>query len=100
MLVVGGLVTASSAVAPGPRPPLSAATAIVDPRPTGNLVRSSATTFEAADVWLYGDGLSDLDEFESRIRSITSREMLAVARWYFDPQRRVEGIVRGAPRKV
>jgi zinc protease len=49
---------------------------------------------DLVDAWLYGEGLAELNEFEARVRGVSASEMLAVARWYFDPERRVEGIVR------
>jgi predicted Zn-dependent peptidase len=38
--------------------------------------------------------------FDTRIRGVTSSEIRALARRYFDPDRRVEGIVRGVGRTV
>jgi zinc protease len=54
---------------------------------------------DVVDAWLFGD-LSELDEFESQIRRVTPERMRAVAERYFDPERRVEGIVRGVGRTV
>jgi zinc protease len=49
---------------------------------------------DMVDAWLFGD-LRDLDLFDEHIRAVTAEEMLEVAREFLDPQRRVEGIVRG-----
>ena len=54
---------------------------------------------DVVDAWLFGE-LSELDEFESQIRRVTPERMRRVADRYFDPQRRVEGIVRGVGRTV
>jgi zinc protease len=47
------------------------------------------------DAWLHGPGLGELGEFEARVRSLTPRDLQAVAERYFDEGVRVEGIVRG-----
>jgi predicted Zn-dependent peptidase len=52
------------------------------------------------DAWMFGSGLHELNEYESRVRGVTAGEMRDVARKYFDPERRVEGIVRGVGRTV
>ncbi len=49
---------------------------------------------EVVDAWLFG-ALHEITEYEARVRSVTRAQMLAVAQRYFDPDRRVEGIVRG-----
>lgn len=54
---------------------------------------------DVIDTWLFGE-LRDLERFEERVRSVTPERMQRVARRYFDPQRRVEGIVRGVGRAV
>ena len=54
---------------------------------------------DVVDAWLFGR-LSELDEFESQIRRVTPERMRAVAERYFDPERRVEGIVRGVGKTV
>jgi zinc protease len=54
---------------------------------------------DIVDAWLFGR-LTELDEFEDQIRRVTPERMRAVAERYFDPARRVEGIVRGVPRMV
>jgi zinc protease len=50
---------------------------------------------EMIDAWLFGEGLDELEQFETRIRGVTAERMQDVALRYFDPTRRVEGIVRG-----
>lgn len=50
---------------------------------------------ELVDAWLYGTGLEELDRFADRLHAVTPRAMQALARAHFDPDRRVEGIVRG-----
>ena len=52
------------------------------------------------DAWMFGTGLSELAEFESRISSVSADDILMLAREYFDPERRVEGIVRGIGKVV
>jgi hypothetical protein len=47
------------------------------------------------DAWLFGEGLAELDEFEARVRGVTARDIQEYAQVAFDPERRVEGIVRG-----
>jgi zinc protease len=55
---------------------------------------------EVLDAWMLGEGLHELLEYDSRIRAVTADQMRDVARKYFDPERRVEGIVRGVGRTV
>jgi zinc protease len=55
---------------------------------------------EMLDAWMLGEGLHELLEYDSRIRAVTADQMRDVARKYFDPERRVEGIVRGIGRTV
>ncbi len=50
---------------------------------------------EMVDSWLFGTGLQELEVFEQRLRAVTVDGVLALARRYFDPERRVEGVVRG-----
>lgn len=54
---------------------------------------------DVVDAWLFGR-LAELDEFEAQIRSVTPQRMRAVAERYFDPTRRVEGVVKGVGRTV
>ncbi|HVT40880.1 MAG TPA: pitrilysin family protein [Gemmatimonadaceae bacterium] len=55
---------------------------------------------DIADAWLFGRALRELAEYESRVRAVTAREMLGLARKYFEAGRRVEGVVRSADRRV
>jgi len=50
---------------------------------------------ELVDAWLYGSGIEELDQFAGRLRAVTAGAMRDLARTHFDPDRRVEGIVRG-----
>jgi zinc protease len=54
---------------------------------------------DVVDAWLFGR-LAELEEFESQIRRVKPEQMRAVAERYFDPGRRVEGIVRGVGKVV
>ena len=52
---------------------------------------------DIADAWLFGSSLAELYEYEARVRAvIRGADAAACARAYFDPERRVEGIVRGS----
>jgi zinc protease len=55
---------------------------------------------EMLDAWMFGSGLHEITEYESRVRGVTAQQMREVALRYFDPERRVEGIVRGMGRTV
>ena len=55
---------------------------------------------EMLDAWMFGEGLHELLEYDARIRAVTADQMRDVAGKYFDPERRVEGIVRGIGRTV
>jgi zinc protease len=50
---------------------------------------------EMVDAWMFGS-LRELPEYERRVRAVTADAIRAAARRYLDPDRRVEGIVRGA----
>jgi zinc protease len=54
---------------------------------------------ELVEAWMFGS-LHELDEFENRIRAVTAAGILDTARRYFEPNRRVEGIVRGVGKSV
>jgi zinc protease len=54
----------------------------------------AAVMGELVDAYLFGR-LSELEEFESRVRAVTAEAMRAIAQRYFVENRRVEGIVRG-----
>jgi zinc protease len=55
---------------------------------------------EMLDAWMFGLGLGELTAYESMIESVTSADILALAREFFDPLRRVEGVVRGKGKVV
>ncbi len=55
---------------------------------------------EMLDAWMFGTGLGELLEYDSLVRAVTAEQMRDVAKEYFDPERRVEGIVRGVGRTV
>jgi zinc protease len=52
------------------------------------------------DAWMLGSGLRELDEHDSMISAVTADDVLRVAKEYFDPSRRAEGIVRGVGKTV
>lgn len=55
----------------------------------------SAVLSDVADAWLHGS-LEDLTRYPRDLAAVTPARMRDVARRWFDPDRRVEGIVRGA----
>ncbi len=55
---------------------------------------------EMIEAWLFGRGLSEVDEHDASIRRVTAREMLEVANLYFDERALVQAVVRGAARTV
>jgi zinc protease len=59
----------------------------------------AAVLGELVDAWMFGT-LSELEEYERRIRAVTASAIRQTARRYLDPQRRVEGIVRGVGKTV
>ncbi|HEY5218268.1 MAG TPA: insulinase family protein, partial [Gemmatimonadaceae bacterium] len=63
------------------------------------LQRGGAVLSDLIGAWLDGR-LAELSEFESRVRGVTRERMRDLAERYFDPARRVEGIVRGTGRAV
>ncbi|GLC24361.1 M16 family metallopeptidase [Roseisolibacter agri] len=50
---------------------------------------------ELVDAWLTGEGLSELETYDARVRAVTPETIQTLARDWFDPARRVEGVVRG-----
>jgi zinc protease len=59
----------------------------------------AAVLGDIVDAWMFGR-LDELDDFERCVRAVTAQRIRDVAQQYFDPQRRVEGIVRGAGKSV
>ncbi|HZI28215.1 MAG TPA: pitrilysin family protein [Gemmatimonadaceae bacterium] len=55
----------------------------------------AAVLAELIDAWLFGEGLEELDLYESRMLAVTADDIQRFAVSAFDPERRVEGIVRG-----
>ncbi len=55
----------------------------------------SVVLAELLDAWLFGDGLEELDEFEARVSAVSARDIQSWAAAALNPDRRVEGIVRG-----
>ena len=55
----------------------------------------AAVLGDIVDAWQHGTGLQELGEFEARVRGVTPEMIQEMARRYFDPGRRVEGVVRG-----
>jgi zinc protease len=55
----------------------------------------AAVLSELVDAWLYGSGLHELEEHDSRVRAVTPAQIRDVAQRYFVEGRRVEGVVRG-----
>ena len=53
---------------------------------------------EMIDAWLLGTGLGELAAYETRVAALTAADLQSVAGRYFDPDRRVEGVVRAAGR--
>jgi zinc protease len=53
---------------------------------------------ELVDAWMFGQ-LGELDEFEGKVRGVTASDIRTVARRYFDPSSRVEGMVRGMAKR-
>ena len=54
-----------------------------------------AVLADMLDAWIFGSGLTELDEHDKRIMAVTQSQILEFAQEFFDPARRVEGIVRG-----
>ncbi len=52
------------------------------------------------DAWMFGRGLRELAEHDAMISAVTADDILDLARTFFDPSRRVEGIVRGVGKVV
>ena len=52
------------------------------------------------DAWLFGAGLAERHAFVADIKRVTATDVQALARQYFIPERRVEGVVRGVAARV
>ena len=61
---------------------------------------SAAVLGELLDAWMFGSGLTEMPRFEDNVRAVTATQMRELAERYFDPQRRVEGIIRGVAKTV
>jgi zinc protease len=59
---------------------------------------NAAQLSELAGALMIGEGLSEIREFEERVQAVTRDQALAVARRWLDPDRLVEGVVRGGGR--
>jgi zinc protease len=57
--------------------------------------RGGAVLSDMVDAWLLGTGLQELSDFTERVNAVTASDIQQLACRYFDPARRVEGIVRG-----
>ena len=55
---------------------------------------------ELIDAWLFGRGLSEIDEHDARIRRVTASEMQEVANRYFAESALVQSVIRGRARSV
>ena len=65
-----------------------------------NQESGGAQLAEMLDAWMFGGGLGEILEHDARVRAVTADQMRDIAKKYFDPARRVEGIVRGVGRTV
>jgi zinc protease len=57
--------------------------------------RGGAVLGDIVDAWLFGTGLQELQEHSARVTAVSADDIMRLADEYFDPDRRVEGIVRG-----
>lgn len=55
---------------------------------------------ELIDAWLFGHGLSEIDEHDERIRRVTANDMQEVANRYFAENALVQSVIRGRSRSV
>ena len=58
--------------------------------------RGGAVLGDIVDAWLFGAGLHELDEYTGKVSAVSTDDILQLAKSCFDPDRRVEGIVRGS----
>lgn len=54
---------------------------------------------ELVEAWMFGS-LQELSDYENQVRAVTPDSIRETARRYLDPDRRVEGIVRGVGKVV
>ncbi|MFI5239629.1 MAG: M16 family metallopeptidase, partial [Gemmatimonadales bacterium] len=59
--------------------------------------RGGAVLGDIIEAWLFGQGLSELNEIAARIQAVGAADIQRLAQNYFDPARVVEGVVRGQP---
>ncbi|MEO7217007.1 MAG: pitrilysin family protein [Gemmatimonadaceae bacterium] len=59
--------------------------------------RGGAILGDIINAWLSGIGLAELDRATERIESVSADDILRLAQKYFDPDRAIEGVVRGEP---
>jgi zinc protease len=62
--------------------------------------RTVSVLEDLADAWRFGRSLREIEDFPDRVRAVSAVEMMTLARRYFDPARRVEGVVRGAGKEI
>jgi predicted Zn-dependent peptidase len=55
----------------------------------------SAVANEILEAWVAGSGLAELEDPAAAFRAVTAEDVLRVAQASLDPERRVEGVVRG-----
>ncbi|MEP6833517.1 MAG: pitrilysin family protein [Gemmatimonas sp.] len=55
---------------------------------------------DIVDAWLFGTGLAERHAFVADIQRVTAQDVQALAQQYFNPERRVEGLVRGVGVRV
>jgi zinc protease len=59
----------------------------------------AAVLGELVEAWMFGT-LAELGAHETQVRAVSAERILTTAREYLDPERRVEGIVRGIGKVV
>jgi len=64
------------------------------------LQSGAAVLGDIADAWLFGRGLGELEEFDARVLAVTAGSIQDLAKSRFDPDRVVEGLVRGVGKEV
>ncbi|MDO8502597.1 MAG: pitrilysin family protein [Gemmatimonadaceae bacterium] len=60
----------------------------------------AAVLGDLLDAWTLGSGLRELTEHDGRVLAVTSAGIQELAQTFFDPARRVEGVVRGVGKIV